>query len=273
MEITEWLKGKRIPFFAAAVALLWAIPSYLIDNSFFSGAWFVFIIVWLLVILFTELRRDRTKRVLQSWRREEGWHNVRLLLPSITYIPPQTTFSLAPDAAAYVLRTINREKPATIVELGCGLSTVLISTLIKQNNLPVRFYSVESDADYLAQCREILEDNGTADVVEFLHAPLKPLEVQGESYSWYQPSAPWPDAIDLLLVDGPPKVKGTLSRLPAIPVLSPYFSDNLIVIADDADRQDIKDTVEQWAKALEGSNPDYIELSRTIAVIKCRKNG
>lgn len=273
MEITEWLKGKRIPVFAAVAALVWAIPAYLIDNSIFSGAWFVFMIVSLLAVFVTELRRDRTRRVLQSWRREEGWQNVRLLLPSLSYIPPQTTFSLAPDAAAFVLRTIGREKPATIVELGCGLSTVLISTLLKQNNLSVRFYSVESDAGYLAQCREVLEGNGTADVVQFIHAPLKPVTVQGKSYSWYHPSESWPDAIDLLLVDGPPKVKGSLSRLPAIPVLSPYFSEEVIVIADDADRQDIKDTVEHWVEGLKGSSLDYIELSRTIAVIKHRKNG
>ena len=52
--------------------------------------------------------------------------------------------------------------------------------------------------------------------------------------------------IDLLIVDGPPRIINKNARYPALPLLKDHFSDNIVILVDDAKRKDDSDTVKRW---------------------------
>jgi hypothetical protein len=56
------------------------------------------------------------------------------------------------------------------------------------------------------------------------------------------------DAIDMLIVDGPPSATGELARYPALPVLADRLSEGASVLLDDAARDDEQRVIERWRR-------------------------
>lgn len=84
----------------------------------------------------------------------------------------------------------------------------------------------------------MLDELGFSARVELRHAPLaeNPL---GEPGRWYDLAAieACPDAIDLIIVDGPPEDSGPDARFPAGPVLLPRLRPGGAMLLDDAARE------------------------------------
>ena len=54
--------------------------------------------------------------------------------------------------------------------------------------------------------------------------------------------------IDILLVDGPPGKTGPHARYPALSRLAPRLADGCLIVVDDAERPDEKDTIDFWTE-------------------------
>ena len=78
---------------------------------------------------------------------------------------------------------INERK--AIIEFGCGISTLVIASLIKRKGLSCRFVSVEGNAAWRAIIGQHLLEAGTADAVELIHAPVIPHRLAIAGNSWY----------------------------------------------------------------------------------------
>jgi hypothetical protein len=129
-------------------------------------------------------------------------------------------FALTADAAAVLARQVAVRRPNVVVELGSGVSTVLVGKLL-QDQGHGRIYSLDHDAAWAEETRKLVRAAGLQDQAEVLDAPLRRQGVDGENFLWYEIPGKVKDLaqIDLLIVDGPPQATdpGGLPRYPALP--------------------------------------------------------
>ena len=151
-----------------------------------------------------------------------------------------------------------------IVELGSGISTVLLARLLHQRrrdaSVPphheTRLVAVEHDDRWATWVTDQLEREDLAGYVDIIHAPLAPHPTAVGGLTWYDDAvladglrrALRDDPIDLFLVDGPPAyTEGHgLARYPALPVLHDRLSPGATIILDDAERPGEQEILRRW---------------------------
>lgn len=160
-----------------------------------------------------------------------------------------TPYSAQPDLLLIVSRLIRNRRPRVIVELGAGVSTVLIATLLRQLGAG-SLISVESDARYAETVRQRLEELGLADWVTVIVADLVPHAGPGGAGVWYDMGRVREVAtrIDLLLVDGPSAAFGETVREPALDTFAPLLAPGAVIVLDDAKRPGERRIVQNWRR-------------------------
>jgi predicted O-methyltransferase YrrM len=145
-----------------------------------------------------------------------------------------------------------------IVELGSGVSTVLLARLLTRRRPRGgwRLVAIEHDAAWVQRVSDELDREGVGDRVEVLHAPLVPHAVAAGDLLWYDEAAVTAgldtalggDLIDLLVVDGPPAFAPGfgLARYPALPVLRHRLVAGATVVLDDVERPGEQEVVRRW---------------------------
>lgn len=268
--IADFIKGKRILLAALisgiAIAAIYAGLQYLIPDTqlYMLTGLLVAWLTGLLLLMWRELHVHIRKQTLERHRWQEAWDGIRDILTFYHPLPPSTTFTIAPDAALYLLRHIMEQQPRLIVELGGGLSTILMAKLIKSKGFDTRIITIESDAVYGEALRKELQQHGVEDLTDLRICPIEPTSLG----TWYSIAGNMPKDIDLLLIDGPPKAVAKDSRYPAFPYFEKYLSADASVIADDADRPDMLRTISRWQQKYTQWNTEWVRLSRTIAVFR-----
>lgn len=133
-----------------------------------------------------------------------------------------------------------------IVECGSGASTVWFAAAMKHRGRG-HVYALEHDRQYLAVTQEYIRRNDLEAYVTLIYAPLVEQLIGDDSYQWYDLStAPLPDRVDLLFVDGPPGTSGPKARYPAYPLLNAKLSNGAWVVLDDTVRSDEREIGDQW---------------------------
>lgn len=150
-------------------------------------------------------------------------------------------WAASPDLLRIICDDVWRNRPRLVVELGSGLSTLVIGLQLKSLG-GGRLVSVEHDPAYAARVREA----GLAELVEILDCPLGPCTVSGSEWRWYQIPDFDPRSIDLLLVDGPPAATGPLARYPALPMMEPFLAIGARLYLDDSARRDEQEILRLW---------------------------
>lgn len=98
-----------------------------------------------------------------------------------------------------IVHAIEKLRPAEVVELGCGASSLVIARALELNGGGL-LTSYDQHGDFVASTGEWLRSNGLEAAMR--HAPLVETPTSW-SHNWYQLSAV-PAKIDLLVIDGPP---------------------------------------------------------------------
>ena len=175
----------------------------------------------------------------ESYRQAEALVNLGLLLRPANGLPPLGGWAISAEIALYLVEKIRETKPAVIVELGSGSSTMILALAVERFAPDARLISVEQDEEYAA---EVAGRVAAWPQVSVRHAAL----VNG----WYDRSA-LSDirTVDLLIVDGP---RGQMEHPVREPAL-PYFADKLnkrgVVVLDDAARKAEQVVIERWREA------------------------
>jgi predicted O-methyltransferase YrrM len=162
--------------------------------------------------------------------------------------PPHAPWVALPETVlALVGYVTDLPEGALVLEIGSGLSTVWLALAADQQKRGIRIVSLEHDPEYAAATRFALARQGLADAVDLRVAPLEPVDIGGESYSWYA-KATWSDlaGIDLVFVDGPPGSTSDLARYPALPELAPCLADGATLLLDDTNRSEEQAILERW---------------------------
>lgn len=159
-------------------------------------------------------------------------------------------WALTGDSAALLAREVLARKPETILEIGSGVSTLILGQILKKNGHG-RLLSIDHDRMWANQTRRYVELLELQDFVSVVEAPLKSITLSDQSYDWYDIQSSSLDQlgpIDLLLVDGPPQARGNplAARYPAFPLLRERLSKNAMVFVDDASRTAESNMVRRW---------------------------
>lgn len=142
----------------------------------------------------------------------------------------------------HIVREIARLRPAHVVELGAGASTLIAARALALHG-GGRLTSFDQHDGFVQATRNWLNDHG-------LHADLRHAPLIAESRDWpgrWYDIDSLPDMIDLLIIDGPPWAVHPLVR-GAADALFARLSPGAVVLLDDAARPGERIVARRWRK-------------------------
>ena len=142
----------------------------------------------------------------------------------------------------HIVSAIEGLVPATVVELGCGASSLVIARTLERNG-GGRLVSYDQDADFVPATSGWLASHGLD--ADIHHAPLRP-DISPWSSIWYELSHV-PPQIDLLVIDGPPWTVNPLVRGRAEQLFSRIPVGGRILL-DDASRPGERVVAQRWRR-------------------------
>jgi predicted O-methyltransferase YrrM len=199
--------------------------------------------------LATRTPRQLTQADRANFAQIEALLELRDLVPRRAPMPPTRGFPAAPTSLLNLVHTVLERKPGLVVECGSGASSIWVGYALERLG-GGRCIALEHDLEFAQATREMVERHGLSGFVEVRDAPLRAVDVDGETFQWYDPEAlrDVRDA-DLVFVDGPPGFTGPLARFPAVPVLKPLLSaQGAVVILDDAGRPEEQAAQQRWCE-------------------------
>ena len=245
-----------------SLAILIMVGSFFVFNSMLFSLTFSF-----LVLLIVEQRYTQAKILRKN---KENFNQVESLLSIYSQlkfrapIPSTRGMAASPDFLKLIMETIISNKPELIVELGSGTSTIIAAKTLEK--LKSGFLlSIDHDAKFAEQTRQRITLETLEKYSKVITSELKDITVNGESYNWYDTSflEKIDRKIELLIVDGPPRIINKNARYPAIPLLKQYFKENMVILLDDGRRKDEQNTVELWLKELDKFKAEYFNIEKS----------
>jgi predicted O-methyltransferase YrrM len=219
----------------------------------------------------TELRRLQSEALIaasRDFRQTEALFCLYTLFPVRAPVPPSRKWAASPDLLLYLTSVVLDRRPATVVELGGGLSTLWLSYAMEKSNHGGRIISLDHDAGFADKTRTLLATHDLAKYVDVRNAPIVDLELGGEIWPWYDRTALADvDECDLLIVDGPPGATRDRARYPALPMLAERLAPSAIVVLDDCIRDDEKDIVERWREEYPEWTVEMIDHEKGTGVL------
>ena len=175
--------------------------------------------------------------------------------------------AIAPETLALIQHMILSLNACRVLELGSGLSTVLLANHFRRAG-EGRVLSYDDDERWAALTKASLEREGLASIAEVRVAPLTEVEAGGRRAAWYDLSGlDKSERFDLIVVDGPPSWKGdSLARLPALYELIPRLADNGVLVLDDAARPGERTIAWQWQRDFPDLHFRMVEIGRGLFV-------
>lgn len=203
---------------------------------------------------FSDIAKTIDTKINNSISQIESLMAIYNFLPDLKYLPPSRGWAGSPDFLLKILDIIFKKKPHLIVELGSGLSSVIIGSALKRINQG-KLISFDHDEQFFNETKDNVNFNNVESYVNLNYTPLITYE---NGYKWYDfKKVNIDDKIDLLIVDGPPRIIQQNSRFPALPYLLDKLSEDCIIILDDANRVDEKEIIKKWCDFLDNKRILY----------------
>ena len=157
-------------------------------------------------------------------------------------------WAIEADFARIVIEELER-RPSVVVELGSGVSTLLMAQVLDQQKSG-QLITIDHDAHF-AERTQALHKAEVAHRTHMIVAPLTRKQFGRTATEWYDRSvvdrALGDERIDLLVIDGPPDTHAW-SRWPALEVLLPYLSDGAVALLDDGRERHEREAAFRWAR-------------------------
>lgn len=175
------------------------------------------------------------------------------MIPLLRPYLPWSTGALRPAGLVAILDDVWFRVSPLVVELGSGVSTVVIARLLRELGAG-RLLAVEHDDVWATRIQRQLEREGLAHVAGVVRAPLRPHPRAWDDTPWYDEAAVAPavgavgSAIDVLVVDGPPAWQrgAEHARYPALGSVTGWLAAGATIVLDDIDRAGEQDVLARW---------------------------
>lgn len=196
-----------------------------------------------------------------DYRQIESYAQLLNLLSFTAPIPPTRGWASSPDVLLTLVHSARSSGVRTIVDLGSGVSTLVLAKCAPQ----ARVISIDNSPEYAAKTQLLLDSHAITNV-DLRVAPLTP---HSSGNSWYETSV-FADIteIDLLFIDGPPATEDGQARHPAFTELIKKLSAKAIVVLDDAGRDGEKELAEKFAAAIPTHMVEFLTHEKGTAVIR-----
>jgi predicted O-methyltransferase YrrM len=205
---------------------------------------------------------ENKKQSMIAYRQTEAFFQLSNLMQFKSAIPPTRSWAASPDLLLLISEIVKKNKPALVVELGSG-----VSTLVCAKSGARKVISIDNSEQYGGKTRDLLKEHKVRGV-EIRIAPLRPYANGSE---WYEVSVLKDlKKIDLLIVDGPPGSKNPEARYPALREFKDKLSAKAIVIIDDVNRDGERKLAEDFAKALPNHTLTILDHEKGTAIISPR---
>lgn len=216
-----------------------------------AGLWVAVVLSFAgLVGLSLNLYRTRVQDDIAHKKHVQALLHLFAMLDMRRPLPALTEWAASPQLACSLVSLVKEHEPDVILEVGSGSSTLVLGYAVEQSG-GGRVIALDHLAQYGEQTRRSIERHELGDYAEVRHAPLVDVELEGETWPWYDLEAVGDvPEIDMVVVDGPPHKTRSRARYPAVPLLADRLSDDAVVVLDDAYRDDEAAIANAWAEQL-----------------------
>ncbi len=212
------------------------------------------------------------KRQVCDYCQQEALVSISATIRPRLPLPDMRSWAASPDFLKRLLIETGRVAPRTVLELGSGVSSIVLAYYVEQN-LPsgCSVVSVDQSDSFAEQTRQLASAHRLSAVLSVHHAPLVEMSIGDWRGSWYDLGAlTLPDSIDMLVIDGP-ATPDPFGRYPALPLLLPRLRNGAIVVLDDAGRQGERGVVARWQHEFPVAESTYYHLEKGCAVLRVAK--
>jgi predicted O-methyltransferase YrrM len=182
-------------------------------------------------------------------------------------LPRTRSWAGSPDFLSTLVREVQLSHPQIVVECSSGVSTVVLARALQLNGRG-HVFSLEHEALYAEKTRQELARHGLSDWATVIDAPLAPCATDLGEKPWYTTQALPDQAIDMVVIDGPPETTAPLARYPAGPILFPRLADQASVFLDDANRPAEREAVEHWLKRFPQLGLTQAPCEKGLAILR-----
>jgi predicted O-methyltransferase YrrM len=209
-------------------------------------------------------RKLRRLRAIVRRQERHVWetHNVFRVLEGGAPLPLPGGWAASTDLLGELMRVIASRRPQCVVELGSGVSTLVIAAALRSNGSG-RLISIDADEDYAAQTRDQLLRQALSDWVELRVAALTEMKCEGIARPWYDTRVLADlNQVDLLFIDGPPTALLPDIRYPSLPFFWGRLAAGAIVLLDDAARAPERGMAAAWQRQFPDATYEYLRLEK-----------
>lgn len=182
-------------------------------------------------------------------------------------LPAMRGYAIAPDFALLLTELVADERPELVVETGSGVSTLVIAYGLEKLGRG-RVIALDHDATYAAGTRAELARHGLSAYATVVHAPLEPIELDGQRYRWYARGAlTGLPPIDLVVDDGPPRYLGDRLRYASLP----YFASRLAprgVFVLDVIAAEERSNLARWRQQFPEFHQQLLDTKKGNAILR-----
>jgi Methyltransferase domain len=199
----------------------------------------------------------------------EALLNLHSMIPVRGPLPASRGWAASPDLLLAYVGDILARRPRLVVECGSGLSTLWAALALDTAGGPGRVVALEHDERFLSATAATLRAHGVAHRADVRLAPIEQVKVGQEQWPWYATSRIEDlHEIDLLFVDGPMVNLGPQSRYPALPLLRDRLNPGAVILLDDANRAEERETLEHWCADWPELSSEMLKFEKGAARIR-----
>jgi len=217
--------------------------------------------------LFQETESNINHYSNNNYRQLEAYLSLCLFLRPRLPLPPTRGWAASPDFLLELATSILTRKPKIIIELGSGLSTLIMAYCLEQN-CKGSVLSLEHDEKYADQTRRMLTQHGLTPFATIVEAPLKELSCNNLECIWYAMPDNLPLGAEMLVIDGPPPLAdmNPLTRYPALPMLQKHLAADALVFLDDASRPAEQACLSRWRQEIGFKEFNFLPHEKGTAI-------
>jgi predicted O-methyltransferase YrrM len=276
-RINEDLNSLNIKYkdnnFIFIPSMLLLIIGFTVHNFFgFEAAIIVELplITFVLIALLFHMYRSVEKDLEEERTHTQAIQSIYTFITPRYPLPSMSRWTAYPDLADTIVRECMINKPKLVVELGSGISTLITAYALEQHGEnDAHIISLDHSQEYTQKTQDLLTVHELETKAQVLYSPLETTQVGNKTYSWYNiDRLTTKNAIDLLIVDGPPVKTNQLARYPALPLLFSQLSKECIIILDDAARPSEQQAVSQWLREFPGFKQEYISSKKGLSILR-----
>ncbi|MFW2437772.1 MAG: class I SAM-dependent methyltransferase [Arenicellales bacterium] len=198
----------------------------------------------------------------------EALFSIHAFIKPVLPLPKTMGYAASPDFLSLVMEIIIRDEPDLVVEAGSGVSTLIAAYCFKRIGKG-KIISLDHNEKYALQTEALISSHGLESFAKIIYAPLVDVEINGTTWKWYDTSDIDIDkAINILVIDGPPRSTQSLARYPALPLFHDQLADGFRILLDDAQRNDEQKIVARWRDEYPGLDYTYLELQKGGVVLR-----